>query len=109
MSELGKGGFNPTLSKFKKVNNKFKKSNKRNYDFLVRAGEKFKDAVFRLSRCMLVKEEFPRVFDNTNLHQIYRGKGRKELVDNSRYIQSKNLFPRLVDGIGKETICAAGV
>ena len=71
---------------------------------MVRAGDSFKEAVFRLSRRMLVEEQFPRVFDNTTLHQIYKRKGRKELLDNSRYIQSKDLFPRLVDGIVVEEI-----
>ena len=48
--------------------------------------------LFKLSRIMLDDEEFPMVFDNTTLHQIYKGKG-------NRYIHSKEWFPRLVKGM----------
>ena len=99
MSRLGEGSFNPTLRKFEKVTKKFERSNKRNYDFLVRAGDRFKKSVYRMGRRMLVEEEFPSKFDYTTLHQIYKGKGRKELLDNNRYIHSKDWLPRLVEGV----------
>ena len=57
--------------------------------YLVRTGDKFKEAVFKLSRRMLDEEEFPRVFDNTTLYQIYKGKGKREVLSNNRYIHSK--------------------
>ena len=99
MLDVEGGGFIPSMNTFRKVVNKFDKSKKRNYDFLVRTGDKFKEAVFSLCRRMLMEEEFPRVFDKTTLHQIYKGKGKKEELGNSRFIHSKDWLPRLVEGI----------
>jgi hypothetical protein len=83
MLDVSGGGFTPSKKLFKKVVLKFKKNNKTNYDFLIRTGERFKEAVF------------PNSFDITTLHQIYKGKGRKEVWSNSRYIHSKEWLPRL--------------
>ena len=99
MKELGGGNFNLTRERFKKVIKKFQKSNKRNYDFLVRSGDKYKESIFKMSHRMIEEEMFPRKFDFTTLHQIYKGKGKKELLDNSRFIHSKDWFPRLVEGL----------
>jgi hypothetical protein len=95
MLDVSGGGFTPSKKLFQKVVLKFKKNNKRNYDFLIRTGERFKEAVFRLCRRMLEEEVFPTSFDLTTLHQIYKGKGRKEVLSNSRYIHSKEWLPRL--------------
>ena len=92
-------GFKPSRGTFNKVVHKFKKSNKRNYDFLVYSGNKFKDAVFKLANRMLDDEDFPKSFDETTLHQIYKGKGKKEIMANNRYIHSKEWLPRLVEGM----------
>ena len=43
MKVLEGGRFYVTRARFKKVIKKFQKNNKRNYDFLVRAGDKFKE------------------------------------------------------------------
>ena len=46
-----------------------------------------------------MEEEFQSKFDYTTLHQIYKGKGKKELLDNNWYIHSKDWLPRLVEGV----------
>ena len=108
MVDVGGRGFTPNKELFDKVVGKFKKNNKRNYDFLIRTGDKFKEAVFRICRRMLEDEIFPTSFDLTTLHQIYKGKGKKEVLGNSRYIHSKEWLPRLTEGmvveVMKETI-----
>ena len=50
MLDVSGGGFTPSKKLFQKVVLKFKKNNKRNYDFLIRTGERFKEAVFRLQK-----------------------------------------------------------
>ena len=104
MLDLSGGGFTPSKELFKKVILKFKKNDKRNYDFLIRTGERFKEAVFRLCRRMLEEEVFPASFNLTTLHQIYKGKGRKEVLSNSRYIHSKEWLPRLSEGMVVEAM-----
>ena len=99
MLDLSEVGFTPNKSLFDKVVLKFKKNNKRNYDFIIHTGVKFKEAVFKLCKRMLEDVVFPASFDNTTLHQIYKGKGPKEVLSNSRYIHSKEWLPRLNEGM----------
>ena len=94
----------PTKEVFNRVINKFKKNNKRNYDFLIRTGDGFKEAVFRLCKRMLEDEVFPASFDNTTLHQIYKGKGKREILSNSRFIHSKEWLPRTAEGMVVEVM-----
>ena len=103
MASSGKG-FEVNKELFNKVIERFRRNNKRNYDFLVRTGEKFKEAVFRLTKRMLEEEVFPVSFDLTTLHQIYKGKGRKDVLSNSRYIHSKEWLPRLSEGMVVESM-----
>ena len=91
--------FKPSRESFKRVLKKFKDNDKRNYDFLVKTGEKFKEGVFRLCRRMIEEEEFPCNFDNTTLHQIFKGKGKREVLSNNRLIHSKEWLPRTVEGM----------
>ena len=82
-----KGEFNPSREIFNRVVKKFKKNDKRNYDFLLKTGEKFKEVVYKFCKRMLDEEVFPSSFDNTTLHQIYKGKGKREVLsNNSTYI-----------------------
>ena len=48
---------------------------------------------------MLENEKFPSEFQNTTLHMIYKGKGKKEDLSKNRFIHSKPWFPRLVEGL----------
>ena len=70
--QINKGTFDFIVSKFKK-------SRKKNYDFLVKAGPRFQSAVFKLSQVMIEEEPFPRSFQETTLHMIFKGgEGRRE-------------------------------
>ena len=48
---------------------------------------------------MIEEEQFPRSFDNTTLHQIYKGKGKREVLSNNRYIHSKDWLPRTAEAL----------
>ena len=63
----------------------FKRNNKCNYDFPIKSGIGFKEADYRLSKRMLEEEVFPPSFEITTIQQIYKGKGRKEVLGNIRY------------------------
>ena len=80
-----------------KVLKKMKKNQKRTYDFLVRSGELFQKEVFNLCRRLIKDEKFPSSFDRTTLHQIYKGKGSREVLSNSRFIHCKEWLPRTCD------------
>ena len=49
------------------------------------------------SRRLIRDEKFPRSFDRTTLHQIYKGKGSREVLSNSRFIHCKEWLPRTCD------------
>jgi hypothetical protein len=53
---------------------------KRSYDFLVKASPKFHEAVYHFCQAMVNEEAFPKTFSETILHQIYKGKGRREIT-----------------------------
>ena len=99
MLQVQEGSFVPSKEGFNRVVKKFKENDKRNYDFLIKTGDKFKDAVYRLCRRMIEEEQFPRSFDNTTLHQIYKGKGKREVLSNNRYIHSKDWLPRTAEAL----------
>ena len=60
--------------------------------------------MFSLCKRMLEDESFPLSFDNTTLHQIYKGKGKKEALTNNRYIHSKEWLPRTVEAMVVEVM-----
>ena len=84
---------------FKAVMDKLEKKKKSSYDFLTKAGDRFKDAVFTLCRRMITEEEFPKRFEDTTLVQLYKGKGRKGDLKNSSYIHLKDWLPRTCDSM----------
>ena len=82
---------------------KFRKSGKKNYHFLVRAGKEFHKVVFRFCQEMIEKEVFPDNFKDTTLHMIFKGgNGRRHNLDDNRFINSKLWWPRLVEGLTVE-------
>ena len=79
---------------------KFKKSGKKNYDFLVKSGKKFQEVVFKFCLEMIEKETFPSSFKDTTLHMIFKGgKGRRHNLPDNRFIHTKPWWPRLAEGL----------
>ena len=94
------GELNINRETFDSIVSKFKKSRKRNYDFLVRAGKVFQSAVFRFCQVMMEEETFPTSFQETTLHMIFKGgKGRRENLTENRFIHSKSWLPRTAEAI----------
>jgi hypothetical protein len=94
------GEFEATEDTFNQLVSKFKKSGKRNYDFLTKAGADFQNVVFKFCRRMISEEKFPSSFNETILHMIFKGgKGKREILPDNRFIHSKPWFPRTVEGL----------
>ena len=68
------GSFSISKETFNLVLKTFKMSRKNNYDFLVRAGNVIQNVVFKLCQEMILKEEFPKYFQDTTLHMIFKAK-----------------------------------
>ena len=59
----------------------------------------YKEAVFKLCKRVLEKEEYPKTFDCTILHQIYKGKGLRTELGNSHFIHLKHWLPRICENM----------
>ena len=88
-----------TTLDFDTVVKQFQLKNKRGYDFLVKAGEGFKKSVYKLCKRMIEQEKFPVIFEKTILQQIYKGKGSKIELENSRFIHDKDWLPKTCDAL----------
>ena len=94
------GSFKATKATFQKMVLKFKQSNKRNYDFLTKAGPKFQEVVFKFCHKMFENEEFPKDFQETTLHMIFKGgKSSRSVLSGNRFIHSKAFFARAAEGL----------
>ena len=66
---------------------------------LVKSGDSFKEMIFNFGCRVLNNEEIPENFDETSLVQIYKGKGPREILSNSRFIHMKPWLPKLCESV----------
>ena len=99
MMKESDGQFKPQYQTFQENISKFRKGGKRNYDFLTKGGEKFQKSMFKVCERMFEKEEFPDQIHETTLHMIYKGKGKREVLSNSRFIHCKDWLARAAEGL----------
>jgi len=94
------GRFETDINTFEEIVSKFKKSGKKNYDFITKAGKKYQQAIFLVCERMIKEETFPISFRGTILHMIFKGgKGKREMLPDNRFIHSKSWMPRLVEAL----------
>ena len=96
------GNFDVTRDLFSKVMTKFESKKKRSYDFLTRAGQGFKEAIFKFSKRLNLEEVFPNRFDETVLVQLYKLKGPVQQLSSHRYLHIKEWTARLVEALEVE-------
>ena len=82
---IGKDDFNEVI-------NKFNKKKTKSYDFLLKAGNKYKESVYQLCKKMIMQEHFPRSFRKTILYMIWKQKAPAEILSNNRFIHMKEGF-----------------
>ena len=96
---LKDGNFSASFDTFKSNVAKFKKSGKRNYDFLTRAGKGFQSSIFKFCQRMFDEECFPSDFEETTLHMVYKSRGLRTILSNNRFIHCKLFFPRVAESL----------
>ena len=97
--KAGDGKFMVEKDLFEKVLHKFKLPNKRSYDFLCKSGKKFQDSCFKMCQRMFEEEVFPDTFKDTVPHMIFKGKCRKEHLQDNRFVRCKMWLTRLAEGL----------
>ena len=85
---------------FENVLKQFATKRTQSYDFLLRAGPKYKEVMFKLCKSMIEMEVFPTKFRKTILNMIWKSKGPAEILKNNRFIHKKETFlPRTCEAL----------
>ena len=92
MEDKEEEGFEIERKDFDEVIKKFESKTTKSYDFLLKSGEKYKQAMFKLCKKMIESEEFPESFKKTLLYMIWGKKGPAEVLKKSRFIHMKEGF-----------------
>ena len=74
-------------SDFNEVFNKFASKTTKSYNFLLKSGDKYKEAMFSLYKRIVENEEFPH--RKTLLFMVWKQKGPAEVLKNSRFKHMK--------------------
>lgn len=84
---------------FQKALKRFAAKNKNCYSFLTKAGKDFQEATKILLQRIWETEDIPKAWEFTLLIMLYKGRGLKEIMDNNRFIHSKDWMPRLFEDL----------
>ena len=99
MNSTSSDDFEVEKDEFMKVLEKFSSKKTKSYDFLLKAGDKYKGFIYKLCKRMIDKEEFPTSFRKTILYQISKMKGPSDVLKNSRFIHIKDYLPRTCEAL----------
>ena len=92
-------GFEVTWNDFTAVLDKFKKKDTKTYDFLIKSGERYQRAIFKLCQRVINNEEVPDSFKKTVLVMIWKRKGPMDILKNNRFLHMKDVLARSVDAV----------
>ena len=84
---------------YEEVGKKFKAKDTKSYDFLVKADQKYQEAMGNFIRRMIKEEKFPSDFRKTTLQMLWKGKGPAEVLKNSRFLHMKSFLPRACEAV----------
>ena len=89
---------------YEKVTKKIKEKNKKMYDLYNKAGDDYKWAIFEYMKRLVKSEDVPRIFLNTTLTQIWKGKGSALDLNNMRFIHMRFWRSRLLEALVTENM-----
>jgi hypothetical protein len=87
------------LEDFREVVQKFGRTTTKTYAFLTKSGPKYQDAIFKLCKRIIEKEEIPDSFRQTILYMIWKRKGPMNILKNNRFLHMKNILAKTVDAL----------
>ena len=88
-----------TIEDFNQVLAKFAMKETKTYDFLIKAGDKYKFAMFKICKRIIENEEIPDSFKRTILHMIWKRKGSMDILKHNRFLHIKEVLARTVDAM----------
>ena len=89
---------------FKQVSDKIKKKGKQVYMLFTKAGNNYKDAIFRFMKNMISKEQIPVCYKNTSLTPIWKKKGSALDLNNMRFIHIKHWRSKMLEALVTENM-----
>ena len=84
---------------FEEAIKRFSAKKKTCYNFLTKSGKDFQQAIKILLQKIWKLENIPTGWEFTLLIMLYKGSGLKEVMDNNRFIHSKDWIPRLFEDL----------
>ena len=99
MNDRSGEGFEVSIEEFESVLAKFATKETKTYDFILKAGDKYKEAIFKLCKRIIEEEEIPESFHKTVLIMIWKRKGSMETLKNNRFLHMKEVLARCVDSL----------
>ena len=98
MKDTESGEFEPEECDYWRILERCRRKNKRSYDWLVKSGSQYQEAVFMMIKRMIKDEEFPQSFDHSFLIQLHKS-GSFQNLRNSRFIHMKQVRPRITESL----------
>ena len=80
---------------FDKALEALRKKDGKKYDFLLKSGSSYKNALFSLYTAVWEKERIPENWRKTTIIQLYKGKGDQSDLNNIRNIHLKDYVPKV--------------
>jgi hypothetical protein len=99
MNEEDSEGFEITQEDFDDVTKNLQKKTTKAYDFILKADEDYKAAIFLLCKKFIDEEEFPDLFKETLLIMIWKKKGSAQTLKNNRFIHLKHHLARFSEAL----------
>ena len=84
---------------WKTVVDKIKENNKMVYKFFTKAGERYKESMFKVMCHLIEKETVPKAFKKTSLLQIWKKKGSALDLNNMRFIHLRSWRSKLMEAL----------
>ena len=83
-----------TLDMFNSTLRFLARKNGEKYKFIMKGGQSLKNAIFQLFLSVWITEEIPRVWHDSRLVQLWKGKGVEGDLQNTRFIHIKSEFQK---------------
>ena len=84
---------------FQQCKEKFSQKKTKIYDFLLKAGKRYQDAMFKLCQQIIQDEDVHDIFRNTVLHMTWKQKGPADILKNNRFIPMIDYLPRTCEAL----------
>ena len=99
MDEDDEETFEVDIEDFKDVLKKFTTKNTKTYDFLLKSGNKYKMAKYKLCKRIIDTKDIPQAFLRTTLYMIWKMKGPMNILKNNRFLHMKQVMARTIDAL----------